>query len=561
MNDLIAADSAYGQLLALCERRTRVPAPWDHAFQGFRIDGERDWLVLGEPARCLDDIATAVGASVAERLAPGVLKLRFGNAVGRVVLPHLGVVDIVSGKWHEAHFEQMLTELMNIASALPFTADAATALPHDRSVDAAPNRVLYHAFIYLRHILCAAAPPAEQLLPALDAILRDPHRRPDCLESVVPLERAHRVDGFTVSRLLCDPARLVPVARTGSRGSRLAEALGGHLPTHIDERQSITTVDTAENRFVKTFLATAQGVLTAMRRVVEEQSDSKEEFGKRIQTDCFAMEQALQPAVRHRLWHEVGDLHHVPASSTAMQRRYGYREVFRHDARLRLAARVPLADKTVRDLLEVKDIALLYELWCFFIVIRLLQEKNGSPIAAGVPSASETHLSVSHGLEIRWSNGTTLHYNVGFSRSATAGRRSYSVPLRPDIVLNVPMGPNRGLHMFDAKFRVDHVDGMMDSAEDDLQGARTETEHRGRVKRSDLYKMHTYRDALEAASVWVLYPGSDFRFFASSHQHRIAKDPRELNKQGIDGIGAVPLAPANSADQLRHLLNRIQNVE
>ena len=51
-------------------------------------------------------------------------------------------------------------------------------------------------------------------------------------------------------------------------------------------------------------------------------------------------------------------------------------------------------------------------------------------------------------------SGVRLVYNAHFSRSPKGHRHSYSVPLRPDIALSIPDGPNSGLHLFDAKFRV-----------------------------------------------------------------------------------------------------------
>jgi predicted component of viral defense system (DUF524 family) len=42
---------------------------------------------------------------------------------------------------------------------------------------------------------------------------------------------------------------------------------------------------------------------------------------------------------------------------------------------------------------------------------------------------------------------------------------------------------------------------------------------RGWFKHADILKMHAYKDAIgipagQVASVWVLYPGTEFRFFA-----------------------------------------------
>ena len=82
------------------------------------------------------------------------------------------------------------------------------------------------------------------------------------------------------------------------------------------------------------------------------------------------------------------------------------------------------------------------------------------------------------------------------------------MPLRPDIALAISTGPNAGLHLFDAKFWLDRPDTLLPIADEETDDER-QHEQRGTFKRADLYKMHTYRDAIpEARTVWILYPVS-----------------------------------------------------
>jgi hypothetical protein len=51
-------------------------------------------------------------------------------------------------------------------------------------------------------------------------------------------------------------------------------------------------------------------------------------------------------------------------------------------------------------------------------------------------------------------------------------------------------------------------------------------EPKSTFKRADLYKMRTYRDSIpRARSVWILYPGNDFRFSQSRAVPRIPVGP------------------------------------
>ena len=107
-----------------------------------------------------------------------------------------------------------------------------------------------------------------------------------------------------------------------------------------------------------------------------------------------------------------------------------------------------------------------------------------------------------------------LVYNQHFSKSRAGRRHSYSVPLRPDIALSIPDGPNAGLHLFDAKFRVHGLADVGLAGSDKDGDDEKAGERAGTFKRGDIYKMHAYRDAiLDAHSVWILYPGGEFRFF------------------------------------------------
>src|SRR6266852_4416970 len=91
-------------------------APGDH----YMLTGERIWLLDGDADEI--SIAHAALGRLSTRLTPELLEINFGNTVGFVQIPGLPPVEVVSGKWDRAHFDQMLAELTTTASALPFTA-------------------------------------------------------------------------------------------------------------------------------------------------------------------------------------------------------------------------------------------------------------------------------------------------------------------------------------------------------------------------------------------------------------------------------------------------------
>ena len=141
---------------------------------------------------------------------------------------------------------------------------------------------------------------------------------------------------------------------------------------------------------------------------------------------------------------------------------------------------------------------------------------------------------------------------LGKTRNATCAFHvsgaSYSVPLIPDIALSVPDGPNAGLHLFDAKFRVRALTDVGLAADDKDADDEKTAERAGSFKRADIYKMHAYRDAIsEARSVWILYPGGEYRFFGvrgveGRDGGRVVSSAKGLPGR-IEGVGAIPVAP------------------
>ena len=255
------------------------------------------------------------------------------------------------------------------------------------------------------------------------------------------------------------------------------------------------------------------------------------------------MEGSLLPIARHSMWEEVGRMVRIPFSSTVLQRRRGYRRVLQHFSRIRLAPMIPLDKDGMRDLLELKNIALLYELWTFFRLVHEISAVLGSPpVRSGRLASDLFQTAFAAGGTFEWDPGVRLVYNQRFSRSRRGQRHSYSVPLIPDIALRVPDGPNAGLHLFDAKFRVQALTDVGLAA--DEKGA----ERAGSFKRADIWKMHAYRDAIpDARSVWILYPGGQFRFFGvpgggGPSGCRVGSSPEGLPGE-FEGVGAIPVAP------------------
>lgn len=512
------------------------------------MQSERRWILEG-PREKLADIKAVLPTGACTQVGTGALVLDLVNSVGVLELPHVGhPVELYTGKLREEDFEALLADLTDVATSLPFAARDPDSARYARG-SAPRDEVLYHAFVYLRYILSDRAPVETRLVPALELIQRTPYRRWQTERREVGIEALTRADERTLLDLVTRAGAPADSASLSPGGAALASRLGGQLPKTVSERRIRATIDTPENRFVKAFIRQALETIGRTRLAAARRRNA---FKRGLIDDCDWMDATLLPIVRHSMWEEVGTLARIPFSSTVLQRRRGYREVLRHFARIRLAPRIPVDRNEMRDLLELKSIALLYELWTFFRLADIIRDLIGSPTHGAHPASNPFEVTLARNRTFEWASGVRLAYNPSFSRSGKPPYRSYSVGLRPDIALEIEHGPNRGLHLLDAKFKFQTpAEAGLDTAGEATTGGEAtgekSAERRGDFTRGDLYKMHTYRDAIpEARSVWILYPGSEFCFYDASRSHTISESPEHL-PDVVEGVGAIPVAATQVA--------------
>ncbi len=508
---------------------------------GVVLRGEVEWLVEGGEAEIVALLGAVAGLGVRVSAQSAIVK--FGNVVGTFALGQLGALRVECGKWGEDVFDALLDDLTDRALALPFSATQVAGLPHDRSI-ADRDDVLLHAFIYARHILLAT----DRALPrALELVVRDPHRRFSPERASVDLVSARRVDARTIARVAMGADGVVRATGQAAQ-SALAYALRGHLPVYVDVPRVENTFDTAENRFVLEFLGQLRGIIDRVERLARSKAKPAS-FWTRVVNDCEAMRRVLGPFERHDMWNDVGRMGHVPIGSSVLQRRRGYKDILRHHLALRAAARIPFDRTTVEKLLGLKDVATLYELWCYFAVVDAVDEIIGRRPDYADAMKVKDEVDLGYGFRVAWNDGPTVYYNLSFTPKKSSPRRSASLCLRPDIVVDIERDGQRELHVFDAKLRIDGVppSGESDDSEDD----DAETNQLS-FKHDDIAKMHAYRDALpHVRSARVLYPGDEACEFPA-----LEPDARDS-----DGVGAIPLVPGKSSAELVGVLRRMLGKE
>jgi hypothetical protein len=496
----------------LTARHTGEVAPFDG--HHYVLRGDMEWLLFG--ARNEVEVAQTL-EGLCEILPNQGLLLKFGNAVGVFDVPGVGLIEVVSGEWRRRDFDQMLAEVIDICSTLPFDEDGRTGDGANEQGITTRDDAVYHLFSYIRFALTNGPPPQRRLLPALHAILREPHRQFKRVRRTVPLGAVRHFDAASLTKVVVGARSLMAADAQRARGTVMSRQLHGFVPTQLDEYVNQETFDTPENRFIKDFLNTLDVITQRMRAMVR-RSAIQTAFEQRVLRECANIENRLRDVRLHGLWRSIGFMDRVPSSSQVLQRRRGYREVYQHYVRMRLGARVPLPADMAKELLEARDVALLYELWCYFQMVTLLSNELGAPrkaAGAGTEGDDSKFHGMARDLSIEWPQGVRLLFSSSLTPTPSK-RFSYSAALRPDIALEV----QGRVHFFDAKFRVSSIDALLS------QEIKRLSKGEGGTSIAD--------------TAWIIYPGPESKFF-SRDGVRLELVGGHLPR-GARGVGALSLS-------------------
>jgi len=460
-----------------------------------------------------DDLQAGTESCLSPRL--GLFNLRFENQLGLTALQPFAsgrplappcYVEVISPKFpapaaHLRFYRALLDDLFARAARLPFTFGGPTA----RSVleTLRPPTPLF-ALHFLYHF-------ASDLAAALAVVQAAPHRKLRDFPDLVPLAEVVEADADVLLSIVRSPERWVP-----ARGFTLAQRLGDRAPTRVWQRCPEETTDTPENRFVRHFL---QQLLTAAEALPAQR------WWANVPPVRQATVREIAALLRHAISQpplaDVGPLHRLPLYSQVLLRRDGYREMLDLWQRFQQARRPLFAP--LQQALETRDIATLYEFWVFFRLATAIQETlQVEPVL---------HLSTSDkyglkwGAEARFGRSGRLLYNHTYHRP-----NSYSVPLRPDFTWMVG---GKLQVVLDAKFRLEWLTPAEEEAETPSATA----------KREDLYKMHTYRDALDIRAAVAVYPGDQALFYDVGRKYYNTLTLNALLNGDLSGVGALPLKP------------------
>lgn len=462
-------------------------------------------------------------------------RLKTGNRTGRLPITlripqkhdATAWVEVRSRKLtYLTDYRHMLTDIANTATEVIMERFAPTLqrFEPDASTD---SRTLYQRFAFVQTLI-----RDDTFQAAVHRVLHRPHHAWRTLH--VERRAAAAVPaGAQLQRQLSRPGPRVrtphlPVESVPERFS---------VPTHVE------TVDTFENRFVKF-------VLLAFRDVTAHIGEALERLGggapiKRGRAEVAALLDTLDAWLSHGLFREIGRLEHLPLNSQVLQKKAGYRDILRAWLHLECAARLSWTGGDSVYSAGQRDVATLYEYWVFMQLARIVAHRCGTPLdISSLITSTESALSLTlergktcvlrnriahHGRRI----AIDLHYNKTFRHHESA-EGSWTRQMRPDISVHIAPENAEGYWVhFDAKYRVDTIGELFGPVAED---GDTPTEMLRNAKRTDLLKMHAYRDAIRRSSgAYVIYPGDNAE--AMPRYHEV-----------LPGIGAFPLRPSANGD-------------
>jgi len=486
-----------------------------------------------------------------QRQAKGILN--FGNFLGS---GWIGLKDgpqfrfeVISAKIsYEDEYLALLHDLTNQSLALLFDPEAPT---QGKLVETeGDQKTLLEKFLLLQVSL-----PLNELKAAMGMIKSRPHSQLKSEERWMPA-------GMTTGlHAMNDPIGRIRWAMSSS---------GRPIPIEAIERTRRDSTDTPPNRFIKHAIKEFQETCRAIL--------SNPKNGNRLINLATELHTEFEQQSRLEFIKTAGPQGRIALENQVLQKRDGYR----HYLRSWIISNKTLAIKDINNhgilspTAENRQVPELYEYWLFFFLAEALEgitdatqinrmyvaELNPKGIASIILSHRDTpRLTLRLGKKGS-ERYVALYYNRSFRPGP--GYTSYSLTLRPDYTIETfpviyesnfeqcrKLAEKNGaitfIH-FDAKFRIANLDlrrvGDGEHQEDEPSGDD--------AKREDVYKMHTYNEAIRgtAASV-ILYPGE---MSEKEHLNQSFVKYREL----IPGVGSLAITPGNQ-DARAKALNTIRS--
>jgi len=460
-------------------------------------------------------------------------------------------------KYYE-QYPAMIADLSEICSALIY--ELKSPLFQSFNLDSKKKSTLYEDFMLLEYLF-----RPENLPATYEYLIRNLYSRLDSYVETVPASFASNLGPSEIIKVISTPENLYKSPQVPPKWPK---NLRNYIPDIVDQVRYQDRIDTPENRFFKHFLESLDILIHDLIK--------KSENGY-VKDKLLDYSDEVGYYLSQRWLKDVGRMQYTPLSSQVLQKREGYRDILKYFISMELSFR--LAWDEISDNFKgyERKLSELYEYWCYFKLLKVLKKLSDRKInfndvfklnddewsisiKKGIKSAQKFNIKIED-MDIK----VALMYNRLFSR--TTHDRSYSLPFKPDYSLLIDIGNEICFIHFDAKYRseVEVLDfynkigsqklseeekELINEEEDQIASLRDDEEEKSyKFKNGDIYKMHTYKDAiLRTEGAYVLYPGSREGIFKVD------------DNEPIPSVGAFPLNPGENRKEENDLVEFIRAV-
>lgn len=312
------------------------------------------------------------------------------------------------------------------------------------------------------------------------------------------------------------------------------------------EYKSLST-NTSENKFFK------HAVFQTSRRFKRVKSFIENKFNNSItssfKSELASIEKQIETITVNPFFRTVDDFQGIRQESLVLQKATGYSTIYKSWIMLNSGLKFLEGIQKI----ELKNIADLYQIWCFLemknVLQRLLGKENPDDVDLAEIQIDDFIFKIERGVKSKVSfeksNGEIIDLFHDFSYETTSNKnvKSFTVNQRPDIVLRLTKNDLKEnyvlTYLYDAKYRLasDEEESAPDLPPEDA-----------------INQMHRYRDAIyylnkeknkpekEVIGAYVLFPGSgEIEAIKSTDYY---KSISEVN------IGAFPLRPNDYSNRI-----------
>jgi predicted component of viral defense system (DUF524 family) len=484
----------------------------------FLYDMEKHIIVLEEwkiyfIQSCDFSITEEMLARRGEYINASISKIQFTNSIGKSYLGEFSI-EVKSKKLTTLEFALMLdyveSQATNLAIANMQSSSGFKVTRQSVSFNLNPYFKLKYLIEYYN----------KDLRPWLKIVCQNPHRVYEDFRYYEDVELMNDFDELSLIEIFSDFTNYIKTSVDSDLSNLFVFNGIKQLPSQINQSSIKDTYNSPENQFVKYLIDSLLNL--ALKNIGKYDYLSGAMIRNNNLTQII---KDLYSFSRTPFLRNCSKLKSIPFSSQILFKDIKYRKTLEFYKKINAIPSLNFSDIEFEEILELKNIDRLYEYYCFFklneIVLSLSNDFSVSKNIVLKDTGMQKSLSISN---ISYSNDS-FYISVYFKKKYAIGT-SYSVDLEPDFSIKIEnvITRKKVSIFFDSKFKF--KDGFVNS--------------------EDIHKMHTYKDAIDGFSSFVLYPGNSDIFYS---------DPKKASN--LTGVGAFVMKPNMSTYSIFDYLNNV----